>query len=284
MIVPAQIAVHLLPICAIVLYGIAGYMYARYLSDRESRIGLLAHVPLALGFFCHASFLFALVIRPLRDTLLGGGAANQEFALGVGALSAVLIGVFLIAQYRLPRLAALGAFLAPVGVLFFLFSSLAFHVDSPGSPGRPNTVLWMHILAALLADLMFALSFVFSAAFLLKERLIRRKRLLPAQGRIPPLEELDRYNSWALSGGLIGMSLGVGLGFVYAVAERVRFVEFDPRLIWSAFVLVVYGLIILLRVSRGIRGRRGAWLAVVAFGLLILSLFGSKLTGGFHVY
>ncbi|MCC6952969.1 MAG: cytochrome c biogenesis protein CcsA, partial [Deltaproteobacteria bacterium] len=281
----AQFTVHLLPIFAILLYTLAGYLYARYLSSRSARLGSFGRSALTLGFVCHAAFLAALTAPLLRANLVGTGG-GQSFAMGLGALSAALVGVFLVLEYRKPSVTALGAFVAPLGVMFFLFSSLAFHVDAPDSARWENGwLLWSHIGAALLADLLFALSFVFSAAFLVKERLLRQKRLTPTQQRLPSLEDLDRLNSKTLVIGLAFMSVGVGLGFVFAAYHRVRFFEFDPRLIWSSFLLLVYGIIVALRLSRGIRGRRGAWLSVGAFIILLLSFFGVKVIGGsFHAY
>lgn len=270
---------HVLPLGAVLAYIAAAYCYVRSFSAFNEGDPKTARNALLVGLGCQLGFLASPWWESEKVPLPG-------FAYGLCAFSATLVLGFLVAQHFQPKLRFLGAFVAPLGVFFFLWASLAFHLERTDKlVGANEGLLWFHIVSAVVANALFAFSFVTSAALLFKEYRIRRKRLSTGGSRLPSLELLDKFNSRLLAWGLAVMTMGVGSGFLFALRHQITFLEFDPRLVWSTFLLFLYAVIVAARFSRGVRGRRGAWCSIAGFLLLVSSFFAVNFFGeSFHVY
>src|ERR1041384_2755590 len=105
-----------------------------------------------------------------------------------------------------------------------IVASIVFHLDhSEGPAGQMSTLLMAHIITSAVAHAVFFLSFGLSIAHILQRHLLKQRRFTRVQQLLPSLEALDSMNASAVTVGFIFMTLGVGLGVIYALMHQVEF-------------------------------------------------------------
>jgi len=203
---------------------------------------------------------------------------SLHFALSLSALVAVVVYLFL---HRRSRLYAVGAFVAPLGLTFLVaaqFVSDAASLDRPTS----RVLLSLHIAANVLGVGLFLLAGAAGIFYLVQEKRLRRKKMIGAGGRLPPLEALDRSAHRLLLAGFPLLTFGVVTGAVFTqkLGELGGF-ELARSLLGYATWLLVAGVLVLRRLS-GFGGRRAAYgtLAGVLCLLLVLVVYAVQPTGG----
>lgn len=271
---------HLIPLLALSLYLAASVMYARACFTRSEVSFAPAQLMVRSAFFLHALFVVALYRLKVP-----GEAITLQFPTALVLSSFLLVGFFITFEKR-ARLTALGAILSPLAIVAMTISSVAFHLDrGEGLEANLTSVLTAHILTSVVAHTVFFISFAFSLALIVHRSLLKRRRLTKLQRLLPPLERLDQFNATAVAVGFIFMSLGVGLGVLYAGLNHVTVLTSDARLVWSFLILGVYAGIVAMRFLSGVRGARVAWFSVVGFSINLLSfVVVNFFSQSFHVF
>jgi len=275
---------HITPLLAVCFYFASGALYIQYVIPGQKSRPQLARGFCFYGWVFHLLFLvfarvFSSEIGPeFRFVIL-------SFPGTLSAITVVALGLFLLFEKRY-RLTALGAFLAPLGMAFMLFSSVMFHISRTAKPlGGVNVLLVSHWISVVIALVLFVQAFAVGIAIIVEESQLKKRRFTLVQQKLPPLNFLDELHAKLLIGGFVFMFLGVLGGFLVIKQQGIPFSQSDPRLWWSFLTLLVYLVAIGARSVRGWRGKRAAWLAVFGFCLLMVSLFSANLSGGtFHVY
>jgi ABC-type uncharacterized transport system permease subunit len=285
---------HLFPIIAVLSYCVATWAYIRGLIDAEQSISTykLGRSSLVVGFTCHVLFiLFEFLglnsgVQLENDIFeLQNIISKLNFPFSLSLLSMMLIGLFLFLENRM-RISVLGGFLAPLGVLFMVFSGVLFHINRETNiVSGHGVLLWFHVGCAVLANVFLVFAFVVSVIVIIQESQLKKKQISNLHTRMPSLQELDRFSSLLITTGFLLMTIGVSTGFVFAYLSNVSFFQFDSRVIWSLLTFIIYAFLVLVRVNHGWRGRRAAWLAVLGFSTLVASFIGVNIVGQtFHVY
>ena len=99
---------------------------------------------------------------------------------------------------------------------------------------------------------------------------------------LQPIQRLENMITISLATGLAMLTTGLGLGAVYVELPEGTSFQGDPKVIWSMLVWAIYGVLLLLHWKFDQRGRRYAWSAIVAFGFVILTFWGTNLLSGIH--
>jgi hypothetical protein len=142
----------------------------------------------------------------------------------------------------------------------------------------------IHVPLLFLAYAAFANAFGIGLAFLIQERQIKTRRPTELGYRLPSLEEMDRLIARLIAVAFPALTLGLGLGIVWAhSAWGGRWVS-DPKIIWSVVVWAVYLAYLVLRYGFNWRGRRAAYLSLAGFGLVLVSYMGINYVSRTHGY
>ncbi len=163
---------------------------------------------------------------------------------------------------------SLGIFALPATFFLVLFPSLGpGHYVFP-SEGVRTSWLVAHIIALMLAYAALCFSLLASLMYLVQERRIKSKltaressRWLPLEW-LPPLDTLERLALATLEFGFPCMTVGLVIGSVLVQETTVGAAFFlDPKIVASFVSWIVYVLLLLIRRSAGLRGRKAAYVS-----------------------
>jgi ABC-type uncharacterized transport system permease subunit len=189
------------------------------------------------------------------------GAREIESLLGLA-----VAGVFFIVWWLYDAI-SLGIFALPA--TFFLIFVPALGPDRYIFPSAGARTSWLvaHIVALMLAYAALCFSLLASLLYLLQERRIKSK---PRPGKdswwapfdwLPPLDTLERIAHATLEFGFPCMTVGLVIGSVLAQETPLGAAYFlDPKIIAAFVSWVVYVILLMIRRSAGLRGRRAAYL------------------------
>lgn len=226
------------------------------------------------GFVAHTLFL---VYRGMET----GGLPLSSLYDWLLVLSWLLVIVYLYWSVH-QREMAMGVFVLPV-VLAIVVVAWWF-VDS--TPRTLGAVLgfWGRVHGALLGlgTLAVVAGFLAGLMYLVQARRLKAKHTAWQGFRLPSLERLERFNGRAITVAFplltLGLLLGLGLA-VYSSSQRheiaVRFG--DPKVISAGAMWLVFALLLHARYQPELRGRKVAYLTIVAFGFLLFTLVGIEL-------
>ena len=120
----------------------------------------------------------------------------------------------------------------------------------------------------------FFLALLTGLLFLVQERRIKRKDPRILQAHLLPLEFLDRVNLYAVVAGFSLFSFGMLQGSRLARLEWGSYFNGDPKELWSLITWAAYAAVLVLRLSRGLRGRRVVFMSVLSFALVLFTFVG----------
>ena len=157
---------------------------------------------------------------------------------------------------------SLGVFALPA--TFFVVFVPAIGPDHHVFPSNGVRISWLvaHILALLLAYAALSFSLLSSMLYLVQERRIKSKLRPGARSWLPPLDTLERVALATLEFGFPCMTIGLLIGVVLAQESALGAAYFtDPKVLasfasWGFYVLLLY-----VRRSAGLRGRKAAYVS-----------------------
>jgi len=200
-------------------------------------------------------------------------ANMYEFSM-TGTL--LIVGVFLVVTLRYD-LRFLGSFVTGLVLILLGISSMRYYVEvAPLPPALQSYWLVIHVMVAIIATGFFAIGFALSAVQLLQTR--RETQI--ADGRPAPLRFLATLPS---SGTLENLAYRINIvgfilwtftlmaGAIWAEKAWGRYWGWDTKEVWTFIIWVVYAGYIHARATRGWRGSRSAWLAIIGFSAVMFN-------------
>ena len=131
----------------------------------------------------------------------------------------------------------------------------------------------------------FLVAVLTGIAFLIQERWLKRKDSRVLSSPMISLEMLDQMNRWAVGIGFALFSFGVAQGLFLARANWGASWTWDPKEVWSLLTWAAYAVVLALRATVGLRGRRVVWMSVMSFVLVMFTFVGvNYFIGGRHVF
>ncbi len=252
-----------------VLYGLVGW--------RKSCVHLAG-----LGFFFHFVSVIEMLVQAHR--WMPVGAREVESLLGFA-----VAGVFFLVWWLYDAV-SLGIFALPA--TFFLVLVPALGPDRYHFPSEGVRTSWLvaHIVALLVADAALCFSMLASVLYLLQENRIKSKRK-PGQDSwwapldwMPPLDTLERISHATLEFGFPCMTVGLVIGSVLVQETQLGASYFlDPKIIAAFISWAVYVVLLLVRRSAGLRGRKAAYLSGAVF-VVMIAVWAANLFSHAHRY
>ena len=235
-----------------------------YLLRRSDSLSKVAFGVTALGFLAHTIALLSRMVEAGQVTL---GSLHEAMSF----FSWALVLVFLSVELR-HRIHVLGSFILPLA-LISLLSAAALPKEAPTLEPVLKTV-WVHVTLSMLGTVGFAVAFVAGLMYLIQDRLLKSKRFNVLYAKLPPLDFLDDLNQQSIVMGFPLLTLGIISGAVYAEFARGSFLSWNPEQLWALVTWVFYFVVLLGRLTVGWRAKRAAYLTIIGFAGVILTLLG----------
>lgn len=238
-------------------------------KDRLTRLSVIAGIA---GVLAHTVNLIAWSVK------VGHLPVGNTYELNLlGAWITVLL--FLILCLVKKPIQSLAIVVMPICFLVMGLGLLTGRPIEPLSPAYASFWLVIHVLFAFLAFGSFVVAFAASCRMLLK----RRGKEEP--GGAWSAEKLDGFAFRMVLFGLVNHAIMLASGAVWADRLWGKFWSWDPIETWSLIVFLAYGAFLHLAGIKGWRGKKAAWVNVVAFGLLLFSFWGIQyIAPSFHLF
>jgi ABC-type uncharacterized transport system permease subunit len=130
-----------------------------------------------------------------------------------------------------------------------------------------NLFLIVHVGLVLAAFAGFTLAAALSAFYLWQERRLKRREVTILRRQAPSLATLDRLASRAVVFSLPALTLGLAVGIARLLADGERI---DALVVATIVTWLVWAAYLVLRATRGLSGRRAAYVALAGFALVIV--------------
>lgn len=202
------------------------------------------------------------------DAMAEASPPMRDLHQTLTVLSLGTVIAFLITSARKPTLRILGAFVTPVTLLFFLASGLGRSV-APVSDEVRSMLLPFHIGVNVTGVAAFAVAFAAALAYVIQERMLRRKEIGPLFQRLPALDVLDTLGLRAVLVGFPLLTIGVVTGAFWAhrLEQGLNLAQGLGIIAWAVFAGVL-----ILRLALGWRGRRAAYGTITGFAFAVAVL------------
>jgi ABC-type uncharacterized transport system permease subunit len=135
-----------------------------------------------------------------------------------------------------------------------------------------SNLLGLHVSSALLGYTAISLSAVYGFLFLLLYREIKSSQPGLIYSRLPTLETLEKMSRKSEVFGFFMLSIAIVAGLVWFPRAFPESSYWDPKLIVTLFIWLLYGGALLAKRALGWQGRKPVILSLVAFGFVILSM------------
>lgn len=174
------------------------------------------------------------------------------------------------------RAVFVGILLQTLALLFFIVRARDGHYASLDADGLFPTSLAASpfILAGLVGGIFVSLMYL-----LLLWRRPELERMLPSA------DDLDRITYRTIAIAFPLLTLMIAAGAYWANRTWGSYWSWDPKETWAAITWLVYAGYLHMRITRGWRGRRAAYFAILGFAVVMFTFFGvTYLLPGLHAY
>lgn len=252
-----------------VLYFAATVSFLAYLLRRSEALSKVSLGITAVGFVSHT---IALVTRMVAAAV----PSPPSFHEALSFFSWMLILVFLAVEFR-HRIHVLGSFMVPLALVSLV--SAAVLPETVPTLKPVFKTLWVHVTLSMLGAVGFAVAFVAGVMYLIQDRLLKSKRFNVLYSKLPALDFLDHLNQQSIVLGFPLLTMGIVTGAISAEFARGSYVSWNPEQTWALVTWLFYFVVLLGRMTVGWRAKRAAYLTVIGFACVILTLVGVALKG-----
>jgi ABC-type uncharacterized transport system permease subunit len=224
-----------------------------YLSPRYTSAGMWG---VRIGWLAQTGLLAAQA----------AGADAFPWSTWAGSLNLfvwLVVGTYLIWGCS-PRYRLLGLAVMPLAATLFLVARFGGGTGAGSSSKYGNVFLVLHVGFVLAAFAGFTLAAALAGMYLVEERRLKRRQANILSLRLPSLVTLERLTWRTVAISLPLLTLGLAAGFVRLDEQGGGF---DALMAVTVLTWLVYGGFLAARPA----GRRGAYVAVVGFALVILA-------------
>jgi cytochrome c-type biogenesis protein CcsB len=268
-----------------IAYLLAAAFYLGLFLFKNTRIGLIGMV-LALGGV--AVQTAAIGLRWYESYQMGVGHApltNMYESLVFFAWCTTLFYLGLEIRFKTR---VMGAFVMPCVAVAMAYASFSDRIDdqiSPLIPALQSNWLIAHVVTCFIGYGAFAVAGGLGMMYLLKQSADAKTPPPSLLAALPELKVLDDLTHKTIVFGFMWLSAGIITGAIWANEAWGTYWSWDPKETWSIITWFLYASTLHARFTRGWRGRRIAWLAILGFLAVFFTYFGVNFfLSGLHSY
>lgn len=294
---------------AMAIYTVAFIMFTLDLARRSASVGASTPVvretatgyttvlerveaPPAPPKYLRAAMALTVIAWGLHvaATVFRGVAAGRvpwanmfEFSL---TATSIIVGVFLVAQFW-QDLRFIGVFVTGFALIALGIATVNFYVDVvPLIPALQSAWLVIHVFVASLGTGFFALGAALSIVQLLQARRAAGRAVgLRFLDTLPGADRLENLAYRVIVVGFVFWTFTLIAGAIWAERAWGRYWGWDTKEVWTFIIWTIFAGYIHARATRGWRGSRSAWLAIIGFSAVLFNFtIVNIFFKGFHAY
>ncbi|GAB3321630.1 cytochrome C assembly family protein [Haliea atlantica] len=254
----------LLAIVSALLYLVAAGIQLMHVLQRRRGLGLGVILSGSVALLCHAAVAWQSVV----DT--------SSVHLGFYKIAALIFFIINLAciVFLLKRpLQNLLLALLPLSAAAVLVS--AFAPETGRASGPLQGGLLLHVSASLLAYALLTLAALQAALLAVQDRQLKHHHPTGIVRLLPPLQLMESMLFELLWAGVVVLGAAIVSGFLFV--ENIFAQHLVHKTILTIIAWVIYGVLLWGHHQLGWRSQTAVRLTLVAFVLLVLAFFGSKL-------
>ncbi len=209
--------------------------------------------------------------------LILGLFQSPSFFLKDSSQTYALLSFLIVLSHLLLSLRYRVHFLALFTLPLVLFLMLASHLAVSSDNSRELLIgywLKLHVILTFVAYSAFASACIAGLGYLIQDKQLKSHHPGKVFRWIPSLDVLDEINTRSLIVGFLFLTLGLLSGFFWAKSSGGSFWLRDPKVLSALAIWVLYFVLMWLRVTSRVRGKKIAVVSVFGFVLVIISLLG----------
>jgi cytochrome c-type biogenesis protein CcsB len=224
----------------------------------------IGYALVALGWVLHVA---GVILRGVAQGFVPW--ANMfEFSL---TSSAIVVGVFVVIQ-RWQDLKFLGVYITGFALITLGVGTVNFYVPVKPLPDALDSYwLIIHVFVASLGTAFFAIGAGLSVVQLLQARREAGKKSLGMLKTLPDAVKLENLAYLVTVVGFVFWTFTLIAGSIWAERAWGRYWGWDTKEVWTFIIWVIYAGYIHARATRGWRGARSAWLAIIGFASVMFN-------------
>ncbi|MEI7812836.1 MAG: cytochrome c biogenesis protein CcsA [Ignavibacteria bacterium] len=178
-----------------------------------------------------------------------------------------------------------GMFIIIFSILFQLVSSIFVQDFLAVKELLRSRMLGLHVISALLGYSGITISAVYGILFWILHKEIKLNHFGLVFDRLPSLEILEQLSYYSLVIGFALLSVAITIGIIWLPLAFPNFNYFDPKLVATAAIWLLYGVGIFSKIVGGWQGKKVIIFSIAGFCLAILSLLITNfLAKSFHSF
>jgi cytochrome c-type biogenesis protein CcsB len=203
----------------------------------------------------------------------------------VSAITFAAVTVYLVMLWRF-KVSWLGPYLMVAVVIALGIAAIWLYNDpGPLRPALHSYWIAIHVTAAVTATGTFAVAGVATVLYLVKSWVPVRVREGGILSRVPGTAALDALAHRTIMFAFPIWTFAIIAGAIWADSAWGRYWGWDPKETWSFITWVGYAGYLHARATAGWKGRKAAFVSLIAFGCLLFNFFGiNYLVSGLHSY
>jgi cytochrome c-type biogenesis protein CcsB len=248
---------------AVVLYAVAsvGLIYSAVFH---------AEKVMGLGFILSCiGFMLQMAAIVMRWTEVGHGP-YIGFYDAVSSYAFLSVAAFIALVLWRPQFRVAGSIIMPIAFILLGVAMMTSPSDMGITPALASIWLGVHVFFAKVATAAMVVGFALAIIYILREK----GKELKAFKNLPHQPVLDDMMFRMVAVGFILWTIMIVLGAVWANEAWGRYWGWDPIETWSLIAWIVYAIVLHLRLTRGWKGTRFAWLTICALPLMLFALIG----------
>jgi ABC-type uncharacterized transport system permease subunit len=198
---------------------------------------------------------------------------SQALWATIGACLLLFAGLGALVRESLRLSILLLPYLLLLGLLATCVAGLP---SSPISVGPATAWLDLHIIVTVSTYGLVTLAAVASLALFLQERALKAKRPTAITRALPAMTDCEALEVRLMAVGLFVLGVGLLTGMATEYMERHTLLVLDHKTVFSLLAFLAIGALLLLHRLSGLRGRRAARIALLAYLFLTLAYPGVK--------
>ncbi len=256
---------------SLVVYVLASAFYQAPLFLRSARLNAWALRLAVVAFALHSAVL--------AQHVLAGHVELADMREVLLVFAWALLLVYLVGRLRY-GIEPLGALVLPLGMVAVLAVALAPRTQLESVALAQGTALMpIHIILGVAAYGAFFVAFASALAYLLKERLLKAKRLTGLARRLPSLDQAESVGYRFAALGFLLWTIMMGTGMALNYIAQARLWLWNPKQTLALVTWVIYAAYLHARLISDYRGRTSVLLLVFSFICAALTWGGVYVVG-----